>query len=180
MQILKYFFGIALIGLLFSSCGPTLKPFTKNMYEDYGWSERDLQHVQFYLSQNIVLKRKANEHESIIKEGKIKLTKGKKVEKIVIKKGTPGTLTFIPKANRFAISFDQDENKYLMFGPNKRAHGKFVLLAKDWDRNIGHMTYNGELFYTSSSSAMAHLLVDIKQAAEVKYSREKATGRIVN
>ena len=160
-----------------SSCGPTLKPFTVRMYEDYGFSERDLQNVQFYLSHDIRLKRKATGSESTIKDGKIRVTEGKKVEEIVIKRGTPGTLLFIPKKNRFAISFDQDDNKYLMFGPNKQANGRFVLLAQDWDREIGTMSYNNETYYTSSESALAHLLVDIKAAAKIRYSKEQATGR---
>ena len=179
MKYLKYSVLLSLFAILMSSCGPTLRPFTKNMYQDYGWSERDLQNVQFYLSHDIVLKRKASGNESIIKDGKIRVVDAKKVEKIVIKRGTPGTLVFIPKKNRFAVSFDHDESKYLMFGPSKKVNGKFVLLAQDWDRNVGTMTYNNETYYTTSSSAMAHLLVDIKAASKVRYTREQASGRVV-
>jgi hypothetical protein len=180
MKSIKFLlFGLLGIFLL-TSCGPTLKPFTKSMYEEYNWSERDLQNVQFYLSHDIVLTRKATGHETSIKEGKIRVKKGQKVEKIVIRKGTPGVIVFIPKKNRFAVSFDKDDNKFLMFGPDRKAQGRFVLLAQDWDKNRGELTYNSERYYTTSESALAHLMVDIKAAAKVKYSREKATGRTVS
>lgn len=179
MKNMKYFFFLFIVALLLGSCGPTLRPFTKSMYDEYGWTERDLQNVQFYLSQDILLTRKAKGHESSIKDGKIRVKEGRKIEKIIIKKGTPGVLVFIPKKNRFAISFDQDDNKYLMFGPNSSANGRFVLLARDWDRQVGEMTYNNETYYTTSESALAHLLVDIKAAAKVKYTRERASGRSI-
>lgn len=180
MKSISWIFTAFLGIFLLSSCGPTLKPFTQSMYEEYEWSERDLQNVQFYLSHDIVLTRKATGHETSIKEGKIRVKEGKKIEKVLIKRGTPGVLVFMPKKNRFAISFDHDDDKYLMFGPDRKANGRFVLLAKDWKRNVGEMTYNNETYYTTSESALAHLLVDIKAAAKVKYSREQATGRKVN
>jgi len=179
MKYFKLFASLILFSFLLNSCGPTLKPFTKSMYDDYGWSERDLQNVQFYLSHDIVLKRNARANDSSIKDGKIRVTEGRNIEKVIIKKGTPGTLVFVPKKNRFAVSFDQDEKKYLMFGPSKKVNGRFVLLAQDWDKNIGKMTYNNENYSTTSQSALAHLLVDIKEAAKVRYSKERATGRVV-
>lgn len=179
MKSIKFiFFGLLGIFLL-SSCGPTLKPFTKSLYEEYDWSERDLQNVQFYLSNDIVLTRKATGYETSIKEGKIRVKEGKKVEKVVIKRGTPGVIVFIPKKNRFAVSFDKDDNKFLMFGPDRKAQGRFVLLAQDWEKNRGELTYNNERYFTTSESALAHLMVDIKAAAKVRYSKEKATGRTV-
>jgi len=123
------FFGF--IALVLSSCGTNLKPLTQNMYEEYGWSERDLQSVQFYVSHDIVLEKKAMDNVTSIKEGKIKVREEKVIEKIVIKRGTPGSLLFMPKENRMAISFDNDNNKYLIFGASQKNQGKFMLFAKD-------------------------------------------------
>ncbi len=52
-----------------------------------------------------------------------------------------------------------------------------MLFAKDWDRNRGIMTYDGQTYYTTSSSAMAYLLVDIREAAKMKVSNNVAPGR---
>ncbi len=169
------FFG--LIVLFLSSCGTNLKPLTQRMYEEYGWSERDLQSVQFYVSRDIVLEKKAMDNVTSIKEGKIKVTEDRVIEKVVIKRGTPGSLLFMPKQNRLAISFDNDDNKYLIFGASEKNNGKFMLFAKDWDRNRGIMTYDGQTYYTTSSSAMAYLLVDIREAAKMKVSNNVAPGR---
>ena len=66
-----------------------------------------------------------------------------------------------------------------MFGPNPKRGDKYVLLAKDWDRRIGKVTYGGEVYNTLSESAFAGLLVDIKEAKNVKYNSKKASGRRV-
>ncbi|HAQ38284.1 MAG TPA: hypothetical protein DCX89_05255 [Saprospirales bacterium] len=171
------FFG--LVALFISSCGTQLKPFTQKMYEEYGWSERDLQSVQFYVSRDIVLEKKAMDNITSIKDGKIKVIEDKVIEKLVIKRGTPGSLLFMPKENRLAVSFDNDNNKYLIFGASQKNQGKFMLFAKDWDRNRGVMTYDGQTYYTTSASAMAYLMVDIREAAKVKFSNEVAPGRKV-
>jgi hypothetical protein len=78
-----------------------------------------------------------------------------------------------------AISFDNDSNKYLIFGSSQKNQGKFMLYAKDWDRERGIMTYDGQTYYTTSSSAMAYLLVDIREAAKVRVRNEVAPGRVL-
>ena len=84
---------------------------------------------------------------------------------------------FSPKANRFAISFEEGEDSFLMFGPNKKAGGKFVLLAKEWDRRVGKVTYKGKTYNTTSQSAMAALLVDVDKARKVSRKTKKVGGR---
>lgn len=169
---------IALIGLL-SSCSPSLNYYTETMHDDYRLSEAELQSVQFYLSNDIVLYRDLGVNESKIKEGKIKIVDGRKVEEIIFPKETPGVLVFSPRQNRFAISFEEGEDSFLMFGPNKKAGGKFVLLAKEWDRRVGKVTYKGKTYKTNSQSAMAALLVDVDKARKVSRKTKKVKGRKV-
>lgn len=169
---------IAIVGLM-SSCSPSLNYYTKSMHEDYRLSEAELQSVQFYLSNDIVLYRDLGVNESKIKEGKIKIVDGRKVEEIIFPKETPGVLMFSPKQDRFAISFEEGEDSFLMFGPNKKAGGKFVLLAKEWDRRIGKVTYKGKTYKTNSQSAMAALLVDVDKARKVSRKTKKVRGRKV-
>lgn len=166
----------AIIGLM-SSCSPSLNYYTETMHDDYRLSEAELQSVQFYLSKDIVLYRDLGINESKISEGKIKIVDGRKVEEIVFPKETPGVLMFSPKANRFAISFEEGEDSFLMFGPNKKAGGKFVLLAKEWDRRVGKVTYKGKTYNTTSQSAMAALLVDVDKARKVSRKTKKVGGR---
>jgi len=166
--------------VLMSSCSKKLTYLTQNMYNDFNWSEQELKKIQFYVSQDIVLYRSSKEGQSTIENGKIRLKNDRKVEEVIINKGTPGILIFSPKQDRFAVCFDKDPNKYLMFGPNKKAKGRYVLMAKDWKRSEGTITYGNEEYYTDSSSAYASLMVDIKRAQRSIVKTNTASGRKVN
>lgn len=168
------------MGWLVSSCGPTLTPFTKRLYEEQKWSETDLKRIQFYLSHDVVLRRETSGSSSDIVSGEIKIVGGKRVEEVVVRKGTPGVFLFSPKESRFAITFDSstDEN-YLMFGPNPRASNQFVLLASDWDRRQGTITYGGKTYNVDSSSAFSGLMVDLKRSQRISVNSKTAGGRKV-
>ncbi len=172
----NYLLGFLLITLM-ASCGQQLTPFSQRMVEEYNWTNTDLEKVQFYLSDEIVLRRNIGTEDSRIRDGKIKVVDGRKVEEIRFEKGTPGVMIFTPKNNLYAISFDSSDEKYLMFGPSKKQRGKYVLKAKDWSKNFGKVTYNGKTYTTSASSAYASLLVDIKKAKKVSYKSQTAKGR---
>ncbi|MEL6390139.1 MAG: hypothetical protein AAFQ02_08235, partial [Bacteroidota bacterium] len=123
--------------LLLTSCSTNYKYFTQNLYNDYKWSDTELERIQFYLSEDIVLYRRLAGEDTEITRGRIRVVDGSEVEEVIIEKGTPGIFVQSPKQNRFAISFDPDTNDFLMFGPNPKANGKYVLLAKDWSRRVG-------------------------------------------
>ncbi len=171
----------ALVTIFLSSCSPRLTPFTQRLYSENGWSERDLQAIQFYLSDDIVLTRQVRDGESSIRDGKVKVVAGKEIEELRFPKGTPGVLLFEPKNNRFAISFEEGgDERYLMFGPNRNRGGKYMLLAADWDKNYGTVTYDGQLYRTNSESAFAALLIDLKAIRKVSVKSKTAKGRTVN
>lgn len=180
MKVTPTLFAICLMAVfVFSSCSKRLSYFTDNLYEDYNWSEEDLKRIQFYLSDDIVLFREASSDDVRISDGKIKIRDGRKVEEIVFKKGTPGLMIFSPKENRFAVSFEEND-KFLMFGSTEKAGGRFVLLAKDWKKRTGQVTYGGEIFYTSSASAVASLLVDLDNVGRTNYQVKKVKGRTID
>jgi len=180
MKKLKYV--ILLLGGLFvlGSCSKRLSPFTQQLYDSNNWTEDELKQVQFYLSDDVVLRREANSGNSRIEGGEIKVIDGRKVEEIVIRKNTPGILVFIPKEKRFAVSFETNDDRFLMFGPNPKAGNRYILLASEWKRSRGTVTYDGKPFYTPSSSAYAALLVDLKKVRKVSVKSRTAKGRKVN
>lgn len=179
MKFLFKFSPFILAAFLLSSCNP-LSPFTQRIYDQYDWSEEDLKKVQFYVSDNIVLKRQVRDGDAKINSGKIRLVDGKKIEEVIVEKGTPGVLIYLPKGDRFAVSFDEDDKKYLMFGPNSKQGGKYVLLANEWKKNYGSVSYDGKVYRTDSESAYATLMVDLRAAKKVSIKREKATGRKID
>ena len=170
----------SLVVLFFASCAPSLKYYTKEIHDDSRWSDSELGKIQFYLSNDIFLWRDVNRGESVITNGKIKMVDGREVEEIVIKKGTPGAFLFSPQKNHYAVSFDNnDDSKYLIFGPSEKVNGRYVLLAKDWDRRFGKVTYGDKVYKTTNESAFAYLMVDVDKTRRTKVSTTKAPGRKV-
>ena len=170
---------ILLLGL--SSCSPTLTPFTKRLYEEQRWSEPELKRIQFYVSDDIVLRRQISGGSSDIISGEIKIVNGREVEEVVVRRGTPGVFLFSPKEERFAVSFeDGGKDRFLVFGPNPKAGGRFVLLASEWNRRIGTVSYEGRKFTVESTSAFSSLMVDLKKINKTSVNSRTAGGRKIN
>ncbi len=165
--------------LLFASCSDRLVPFTQDLYEEYRWTDEDLQKIQFYLSQDILLYRTIKSGDTEITRGEIRIRDGVKVEEIVIPAGTPGVFLFSPKANRMAISFEDGDKHFLMFGPNEKLDGRYVLLADKWEKHQGTVTYGGSWYKVDASDAFAGLMVNLKRARKVQVKRHVAEGRTV-
>ncbi len=173
------FVGFLFLTIILSSCGPTYSPFTQRLYEDYRWEEEELQQIQFYLSEDIVLRREYAGGSSEIIAGEITVVEGRDMEEVVIRRGTPGVFLFSPKQNRFAISFDE-EGDYLMFGPNPKLGNRYALLASHWRRNEGVITYGGRKYRVDSRSAYATLMVDLKRVQRNSSHSKVASGRRIN
>ena len=177
MKSHNLFFLAALSLMMLSSCSPNLSYFTQDVYDQNHWTEAELKRIQFYVSQDIVLKRELTGAKSEIISGKIKMEKGRKIEEVVIKKGTPGVYTFSPKDDRFAVSFEDD--RYLIFGPSPKNRNRYVLRASEWNRNSGKVNYDGKLWRVSSDAAYAALLVDMKKINRTDVNSRTAKGRRV-
>lgn len=170
---------VILVGL--SACAPKLTSFTQRMYDEYSWTESELKRIQFYVSDNIVLRRQLTGGQSEIISGEIKVIDGREVEEIVIRRNTPGVLLFLPRENRFAVSFEADgDDRYLIFGPNPKAGNRYALLASEWRRRTGTVSYEGRKFQVDASNAFASLMVDLKKIRKISINSRTARGRKVS
>lgn len=180
MKILMNGFFVVVI-LFLASCSPKLSPFSQNLVRQNGWTEDELQKIQYYLSDDIVLKRDFTRGSSEIVSGEIKMVNGRQVEEVRIPEGTPGIVLFQPKKDRIAVSFESGkDSRYLMFGPNPKRRGQYVLLASDWENRRGKVKYDGKTYYTNSQSALATLLVDLKKTGKTSVKRRSAKGRKID
>lgn len=180
MKKIKYFLGLLTVAIALSSCSPTLSPFTQNLYEDNNWTNGDLQKIQFYLSNDIVLFRELTGGSSEIIQGEIKVVNGRKRDQITFQRGTPGVFLFSPKSNRFAVSFeDGGDDRYLIFGPNPKVGNRYVLLASDWNRQSGTVSYAGQKWRVDASDAYTALMVDLERLQRTDVNRRVASGRRV-
>jgi hypothetical protein len=174
------FFAVLSVTAL-SSCSNQFTYFSQNLYDEYRWPDQDLKKIQFYASQDIVLKRELSGEASEIISGKIKIENGREIEEVVIRKGTPGAFLFSPKNNRFAISFEEGgDSRYLMFGPNPKFNDRYSLLASEWKKKSGKVTYDGKKWRVATGDASAALLVDMRKIDRVSVNSRVAKGRTID
>jgi len=171
---------LLLLAAIITSCG-SLTPFTQKLYDQNGWSERDLKQIQFYLSENVTLERAFRQGESRITSGQIVMKNGVEIERITIPRKTPGVLIDIPKENRFIISFEPDnDDAALRFGPSSRLGSQYLVGAKDWNRGRGTVLYDGREYTISSSNGPAKLLVDLRRKKDTNVKQRVARGRKID
>ena len=168
---------LALGVLLLSGCGPRLSPLTQRMIEDQRWQESELKRIQFYLSEDLVLTREVRNGNTEIRNGQVKMVDGRQVEQMVFKRNTPGVFVFSPKTQRMAVSFERDDDNYLVFGPNPKAGNRYTLLASDWDRRSGTVTYAGKTWRVNAADAYASLLIPLKRLRDNDVRGKVAGGR---
>jgi hypothetical protein len=172
---LTFLFALSLL----TACTPTYTYFTRDLYEQEKWSREDIMRIQFYLSKDIVLTRTITAAETSIAEGTIKVKNGERIEQVIIRSGTPGVLVLMPREDRFAISFEEDNEAYLMFGPNPKFGDRFALLAQEWDQDYGQVHYKDKIYYVDAASAYSSLMVDLRKEGESKYETRNVPGRKV-
>lgn len=168
---------LALFTIFFSSCGPKLSPLTQRLVEAQNWSEDELKQIQFYLSEDLILSREARDGTSEIRNGQVKIIDGREVEQVVFKRNTPGVFVFSPKTQRMAVSFERDDENYLVFGPNPKAGNRYVILASEWGRRSGKVTYAGKQWRVNSSDAYASLLIPLKRLRNQDVKGKVVGGR---
>lgn len=168
---------LALFTIFFSSCGPKLSPLTQRLVDDQNWTEDELKRIQFYLSEDLVLTRELRDGKSEIRNGQVKIIDGREVEQIVFKRNTPGVFVFSPKTQRIAVSFERNDEDFLVFGPNPKAGNRYVIMAADWNRRNGSVTYAGKKWRVNSSDAYASLLIPLKRLRNSDVNGKVVGGR---
>lgn len=163
--------------LLLSAC-KTYVPFTNKLKTDNRWNESDLKQIQFYLSNTITLHRQLGNSETKIESGVIKTIDGKKIEQIIIKKGTPGIVSNLADQKRMAVSFEIDDEHFLTFGSYKNRGGRYYLMLKEYQKDKWtKVTYVQKEFYISPESLQGFLQVDIKKIKKEERNQRVVSGR---
>lgn len=172
----------SLVSVLMVSCATTLTPFTDDLRKENGWSKEQIQKIQFYVSEDVILQRKLklDSEGSEIISGKIRMVNGERMEEVIIPRGTPGVITFNPADNRVGVSFEDGDDRYLMFGPVSTRGNRYYVLASDWKNRVGKVTYEGKTWFMSEAGGRAYLLVDLKKINKSQKHQRTAKGRTIN
>jgi hypothetical protein len=172
--------GFILLSVTLGACSSKYTAYTSSLDRSLAYTERQLTKVQFYLDDDLRLFKEASDNKVVLDRGTIYVDSGREVDEVLIKEGTPGQVVDRLTGNRLAVSFDDDPNSYLLFGPSKKYGGKYVLLAKDWDREVGRLDYGGRPYRVSVSSNRTGLMVDLRKSSKVSKQSSAASGRRVN
>jgi len=171
---------ITLAVLCLSACSPKLTPFTEQLKTTNRWTTDDLKKIQFYLSEDVKIRRQISDASTEIIRGEIKMENGKQIEEIIIPKGTPGVVTTVRDGDKFAIAFENGNERFLMFAPNERQDGRYTLRASEWKNQVGKVKYGNKTYITSVGDGYACLMVDLKKISDVNVKSRVAKGRTVN
>ncbi len=168
---------LPLLSLILASCASEMIPYTQNIAKKAQINDAQLQAIQFYVSNDIVLYRYLDNTTVEVAGGEIKIIDGRKAEEIVIQSGTPGVAVG-SDGEMIMVSFDPD-GSFLRFAPNPGYGGRYTLMAKDWNGRTGVVDYAGSDFYTSASSSVATLLVSLQQFDQSETTTKTVGGRTV-
>lgn len=172
--------GFLLLILTMSACSKNYTAYTSSLDRSLSYTERQLSRVQFYLDDDLRLFIEESDSKVLLEGGTIYVDSGREVNEVIIREGTPGQVVDRLSDGKLAVSFDNDPNSYLLFGPSKKYGGKYVLLAKDWDRNVGRINYGGTPYTVSATSNRTGLMVDLRKSSKVSKQSAAAGGRRVN
>jgi hypothetical protein len=170
MRLIKFLIPL----ILFSSCAKKVA-YTVSLQQEYNFTESSLKKVQFYTSEEIVLKKSKSGDNVVIGNGQFLIKNESDFEYVVIKKGSPCVLVKMMKDNLFLVSFEVGDDKLLAFGSDD---SYYSLLAKEWKDRQGTVSYAGKQYVTGSGGAF--LLVKIKSLKRVKSRERVLTGRKIN
>lgn len=169
-------FSVLFMFILLSACAGT-KYFTQEMRQNIDKNNLDLNKVQFYNSQKIILKRNLTYKQTKVARGKIKYQNGQYFEEIIIPKNTPGVLEK-DTADMLGVAFEKGRNRALQFVLNKGDH--YQLSALVWSDGYGRIAYDTLIYYIEPRSAKAMLKVKKDYSFVFKKKIRKLKGQIVN
>jgi len=163
-----------------SSCTSSRVPFTQQLKERYQLKPEELKSLQFYFSNNFVLRRGENLQKTETTGGELTLHKDGKVEEIIIKAGTPCVVRDVVDGNRITISFEDNSNNYLVFGSINNKDGYYTLQAFEWVKGKGKVNYGEETYYSSQGSRDVFLAIKMKSLENLKVEQKVVKGKKIN
>jgi hypothetical protein len=203
----RYFLIAALMASsAFSSGCASLVPFTQEIRSQHNLTDDDLQHLQFYVSNEVTLRREIESRGRIISGGQLEVTSGKLVEEVVIQEHTPGVVVTVG-GDALAISFE--EGSALTFslqsgsveplplrvepetgfatppdpfpGEQTVAHDPSSDLFGNYflrtDSGSTFVSFRGKVWEAVEESVRAHLMIDSESLEEVVEERTVLGGR---
>ena len=147
----------------------------------------NLKKIQYYNSETIELKRIMTSKETKTSDGDIVMEEGRKIEMIIIEKGTMGTCES-STGNSLVVRFEPGQGNVLTF-KSRGGLGYYELFTQDpkkdvddetndmfWSNTYGKVQYGGKEFMTTSTFGRPKLMIKKKDSKKTQIKKRKASG----
>ena len=132
--------------ITFSSCKII---FTQELREQVEEQKIDVEQIQFYTSHTIILQRVAASSIIIEDTAKLKQTKQIEIDRIKIRRNTPGMC--IKKFDtELEVIFEQKDScslKFVLSDTSDVYSGRYKIGALRWENEVGVIPYDGRIYY---------------------------------
>jgi len=132
--------------------------------------------VQYYNDRKFVLQRNITRDEARVVGGKVRFVNGQYVERVVIRKMTPGVCEEYGP-DHLNVSFETGDNRKLRFAVNYK--GRYQVSAIEWRKGFGKVEYDTTFFYIKPGGERTTLKVKKQDVFVVKKDERVAPGRTV-
>lgn len=164
--------------LSISSCSSKLL-MKQSEIEKFNLTESILSKVQLYNSHYLVLTRyEKGKEEQMATKGTVNLSYGQEKDQVIIKDLTKGKIVQFLDGNRIAVSFEADESKFLVFGPNEGGDIYF-LQALSWENSRGKVHYGDKTYYTNPDVSKCSVFYKLKKEYRQNKNVRTAKGNKV-
>jgi hypothetical protein len=102
----------------------------------------------------------------------------KAVDQVIIKRGTKGRIVEDLGNEKYAVSFEPDERKVLVYGKQTQ-FGVYYLQALEWDNGRGKVQYGDQFYFTNAGADQFSLLFNINKSLEENREVRVAKGNKV-
>ncbi len=146
---------------------------------EYNLTYQDLSTIQYFNSHDIVLTSyEQTTSDKSTSKGNLNVSFGKEVDQVIIKAGTRGKIIKDLGDGKFAVSFEPDDSKQLVFGKEDQ-FDVYHLQAMEWKNGRGKFKYGEKIFYTHSGADECTLLFKLKRKYRENREMRVAKGNKV-
>lgn len=177
MISLKQFGFLGLLGILLLGSCTTTQPFTQQIRENYKLQDDELQSLQFYTSDEIVLVRKKSSKTKETVDGSLTVSNKEELEEIIIPAETPCVVEDVLDNKKISVRFG--EGKTLVFGGMVKFGGYYSLMALDWNNGRGKVRYGDKIFFTQVGASAVFLKLEMKGLKETKKTKTVEDGEVI-
>lgn len=163
---------LVFLSLVFLAMGCAIRqPFTTDIKKEYALNTPDdMKKVQFYTSSSIILERiVTNGGKAKTDDGTLVTSKSKEENRIIIPTLTKCIFENFDANGDINVRFETGAGRIIKFAiRDTQSNGRYYFVAK-WEYDKGaEVSYGNEIYYATSNSANACLLVSIKKLQKTR------------